>query len=312
MNQINNILVIVDPTASEHPAIDKAAHLAATLGSRVELFACETRQSRAMRYAAHLARGGNVDFIVHVRAVLDGLAKPLRDRGIDVCVEAATGDPLYAQLLDRTQRTSADLVIKDTHHHSLAKRTFITNTDWHLIRGCPAPLLLTKSKPWSKSPVIVAAVDPGHANDKPVVLDHRILDWAQRLRDKVGGSLHALHAYLPLILVAEAASGVPSMVGPMTPELVEEDRVKQLERLTSLAASYGIDATNVHAQLGVAADVIPTFAQEANADIVVMGAISRSGLQRLFVGSTAERVLETLPCDVLVIKPPGFSASLSL
>jgi universal stress protein E len=310
MSQIDNVLVIVDPTANEHPAVEKAGQIAAQFGARVELFACETKQSRAIRYSAHLAKGGAVDFVTHVRAVLDAIAKPLRDRGIDACVEIAAGDPLYAQLLDRTQRTSADLVIKDTHHHSLAKRTFITNTDWHLIRGCPAPLLLTKSKPWSQAPVIVAAVDPGHVNDKPVVLDHRILEWAQLFRDKTGGSLHALHAYLPLILVAEAASGVPAMVGPMTPELVEEDRVRQLKRLASLAAPYGIDATNVHARLGVATDVIPTFAQEANADIVVMGAISRSGLQRLFVGNTAERVLETLPCDVLVIKPSDFSAAL--
>ena len=41
---------------------------------------------------------------------------------------------------------------------------------------------------------------------------------------------------------------------------------------------------------------------------VVMGAISRSGLRRLFIGSTAERVLDLLRCDVLVIKPRGFKA----
>jgi universal stress protein E len=36
-----------------------------------------------------------------------------------------------------------------------------------------------------------------------------------------------------------------------------------------------------------------------------MGAVSRSGLQRVFSGSTAERVLDALSCDVLVIKPRG-------
>jgi universal stress protein E len=43
---------------------------------------------------------------------------------------------------------------------------------------------------------------------------------------------------------------------------------------------------------------------------MIMGAISRSGLQRAFIGSTAERVLDRLPCDALIVKPPGFSASL--
>jgi len=34
-----------------------------------------------------------------------------------------------------------------------------------------------------------------------------------------------------------------------------------------------------------------------------MGAISRSGLKRLLIGNTAERVLEHLPCDLLIVKP---------
>jgi hypothetical protein len=38
-----------------------------------------------------------------------------------------------------------------------------------------------------------------------------------------------------------------------------------------------------------------------------MGAVSRSGLKRVFIGNTAERALNELPCDVLVVKPPGFA-----
>ncbi len=52
------------------------------------------------------------------------------------------------------------------------------------------------------------------------------------------------------------------------------------------------------------------MAAECHADIVVMGAIARSALKRVFIGSTAERVLETLPCDVLVVKPPDFAKNL--
>ena len=34
-----------------------------------------------------------------------------------------------------------------------------------------------------------------------------------------------------------------------------------------------------------------------------MGAVSRAGLKRIFIGSTAEHVLDSLHCDVLVVKP---------
>ena len=310
MNTISNILVIVDPTATTHPAVEKAAILATRCNARLELFSCETKESRAMRYSGHLAKGGPIDFVTHVRAVLDDIAKPLRARDIDVCVEVTTGDPLHVQLIERTRRTSADLVVKDTHHHTLAKRTFVTNTDWHLIRGCPVPLLLTKQKPWSPAPVIAAAIDPGHVNDKPVVLDNRILDWAEALRAKLHGNLTVVHAYLPVALTAEIATGMPVMMSALTPQMMEDERVDVLQRVRALTAPYGIDADRVNVQLGVASDVIPRFAEESATDVVVMGAISRSGLERIFIGSTAERVLETLPCDVLVVKPPDFSATL--
>ena len=37
-----------------------------------------------------------------------------------------------------------------------------------------------------------------------------------------------------------------------------------------------------------------------------MGAVSRNRWKRLFIGATAERTLEYLPCDLLIIKPDWF------
>jgi universal stress protein E len=310
--KIHNILVIVDPTASEQPAVEKAARLAEKFGSRLELYACETKESHAMRYAKHIEAGGHADFITHIRALLERIAKPLRQRGIDTTVETESGDPLHEKLLERMKRTSADLVVKDTHHHSLAKRTFVTNTDWHLIRGCPAPLLLTKTEPWPAAPTLAAAIDPGHVNDKPAVLDRRILEWSHSMAEQVGGALQVVHAYLPMILVADAAGGMAAMMTPLTPEIMEDERKRKVSEAQAVLAPYGIDARNLKVQLGVASDVLPRFAQEVGADVMVMGAISRSGLKRIFIGSTAERVLEHLPCDALIIKPPDFSATLPL
>jgi universal stress protein E len=48
------------------------------------------------------------------------------------------------------------------------------------------------------------------------------------------------------------------------------------------------------------------MANKFNADVVVMGAVARNRLKRIFIGATAERVLEHLPCDLLIIKPDWF------
>ena len=309
MNKINNILVIVDPAAETHPAIEKAARIARSCSARLELFACETKESRSMRHAAHL-RKGEGEFVENVCVVIDRIAEPLRDAGLDVCVDTAIGDPLVVQLLNRVRKTCADLVVKDTHHHSLAKRTFLTNTDWHLIRSCPVPLLLTKDRAWGATPALAAAVDPLHVNDKPQTLDNRILDWATALRDKMSGTLRLVHAYMPLVVAAEAVAGMPPMVSALSPQMLEEERQRSLQSIASLAAPYGINLADIAAQLGVASEVLPRFAEDSGIDIMLMGAISRSGLKRVFIGSTAERVLEQLPCDALVIKPLDFASEL--
>jgi len=51
---------------------------------------------------------------------------------------------------------------------------------------------------------------------------------------------------------------------------------------------------------------LPDIVEEFEASVVVLGAISRSRLDQVFIGNTAERVLDELTCDVIVVKPDGF------
>ncbi len=323
--RVANILVIIDPTASEHPVLDKALRLAQACDARLELLACETRESRSLRHAAYLAdaaagavAGGSAGaaergFIVNLRRLLEELAQPARRLGIDVTLDTASGDPLHRLLLERIKRGSADLVMKDTHHHALLQRTFMTHTDWHLIRGCPVPLLLVKSTPWpqpaSGAPVLAAALDPGHPDDRAGVLDHHILDWVQWLAQRLGTTPRVLHAFLPLVLTAETVGSGVGVSNAFAVDATRQALAARRRELEEFIAQHGLAADAAHLRLGVASQVLPALARELQIDVLTVGAISRSGLRRLFIGSTAERVLEHLPCDVLVMKSPDFTAS---
>jgi universal stress protein E len=310
MNPLRNILVIVDPTAESHPAVEKAALLAQKLDARLELYICDTKAARDVRIAAHARNNPQQPLVVDLKSILEELARPLREQGLDVTTEVECADPLHAALIDRARRTTADLIVKDTHHHSLAQRTFITNTDWHLIRACPVSLLLTKPNRWAAVPRVFAAVDPGHANDKPAVLDNRIMDCAALLAKRLGGELHLLHVYLPAAIVAAAASGGPAVPFTVSAQELAREEEQQRKRLQALVTEYRVADENVHLKVGGPAEVLPRMAGALRADIMTMGAISRTGLQRVFVGSTAEDVLEHLPCDALIIKPPDFASML--
>jgi universal stress protein E len=310
VNPIRNILVIVDPTADVHPAVDKAALLAEKFDARLELFVCDTKAARDVRMAQHARNHAERPLVVDLKSILEQLARPLRAQGIDVATEVECADPLHPGLIDRARRTCADLIVKDTHHHSLARRTFMTNTDWQLIRGCPVALLLTKPNRWLDAPRVFAAVDPGHANDKPVVLDNRILDCAALLAKGLGGELHLIHVYLPAALIAAAASGGPPAPIPISAQESAREEEQQRQLLQGFITQYRIAHENVHLKVGGPAEVLPRMAGALRADIMTMGAVSRSGLQRVFIGSTAEDVLEHLPCDALIVKPPDFASAL--
>jgi nucleotide-binding universal stress UspA family protein len=51
-------------------------------------------------------------------------------------------------------------------------------------------------------------------------------------------------------------------------------------------------------------EAIAEVARDTGSAIVVMGAISRSGMKRVFIGNTAELILDAIGCDVLVVKTP--------
>ena len=293
MDKIAAILAIIDPTALDQPAVAKAAILAAGLGARVELLACETEQSRAQRVAPPL----------------EELALPLRARGVEVATHEICGDPLHEKLLEWIAGADVDLVVKDTHHHSLASRLAITNTDRHLIRACKVPLLLAKREPWASSPVLVAAVDPGHAQDRTAALDRRILDYGACLASRLDGTLHVAHAYFPASIATGAAGGMPPIVD-VSVEGLRAENARRSGEIAAFSGKYGVSGDRLHVDAAVAAEYLPRIARECRADLVVMGAISRSGLKRMFIGSTAERVLESLPCDALIVKPKDFAAAL--
>src|SRR5688500_15349494 len=115
------------------------------------------------------------------RKQLEILAAPLLAQGLDVHTDARRDYPLHEGIIKKAVEWGADLVVKDTHHHSGLQRSIFSNTDWNLIRHCPTQLLLVKPRAIGHIPYIVAAVDPLHPRDKEASLDDRILTSAKEL-----------------------------------------------------------------------------------------------------------------------------------
>jgi nucleotide-binding universal stress UspA family protein len=85
------------------------------------------------------------------------------------------------------------------------------------------------------------------------------------------------------------------------------EHVKRVRRKLRIEARrFGVIDRRLHLVEGSPAQMLPLVARRVRARVVVMGAVSRSAFKRLFIGATAESVLDELTCDICVVKPPGF------
>jgi universal stress protein E len=307
MGRLDRILAVVDPTSDVQPALDKARLLARRSGATLELFICDYDPSLSGRPFFDSARLRELreEFLTERIEYLEELADDIRAGGLPVETHVHWGNPVYRGIIERVRQTSPDLLVKDTHHHSALRRTLFTNTDWNLIRACPAPLLLAQPTDWPARPRILAALDPEHAGDPAAALDRAILEDAGLLAQWLEAEIHVVHAYFPAALLAAVTGDgpLPLSAGVGAVDVVERERERIGAVLARVTDAFAVPPGRVHLEQGAAVDVLPRVARSLAADVLVMGAVSRSRLQELFVGSTAELVLDRLPCDVLVAKP---------
>jgi len=72
-----------------------------------------------------------------------------------------------------------------------------------------------------------------------------------------------------------------------------------------LTAHYVLDQAQAHLPEGFTKEVVRHFVREHNIGVLRMGTIARGHLDNLLIDHTAQRVLQRLECDPLVIKRDG-------
>jgi universal stress protein E len=308
MRTVRRILVAVkEPSARPLPALAKAAQLARACGAKLELF--HAMATPLYMDPNGLADGSLRDVQRNLRASelrrLENMAARLRKDGIRVTTAVEWDFPVYEAIVREARRFRADLIVANCHGGRRIAPWLLRLTDWELLRHSPVAVLLIKNPRRYRHPVLLAAVDPTHAFSKPTKLDDEVLSAASALKQPLRGTLHAVHAYLPL--PAEAVST----------EVVNPRVLAELEASTAARARAGFERALRKAHLPRSRqhlvgrhpiDAIESVARQIRSAIVVMGAVSRSGLKGVFIGNTAERVLDSLSCDVLVVKPQGLAS----
>lgn len=119
-------------------------------------------------------------------------------------------------------------------------------------------------------------------------------------------SSYSNQAYFHAITLAESHEASLTILFVFNPARQEEGEGKaywreQLEQIRPI--NPHIPVRHVFLE-GDPAEEIIQYAAKAGMDLIVMGTHGRTGMERLLVGSVAEKVMREANCSVLVVKLP--------
>jgi len=308
MKKLRHILVAIkNPHSRSQPALGKAAQLAQGCGARLTLFHA---LATPLYLDAYNLEGQSLQqteqqWRARALAQLEKLAAPLRTAGMSVAVAVDWDFPPYEAVIRHAHRSAADLIVAERHASRHLLPALLRFNDWELLRRSPVPVLLIKRGGSWHRPAVLAAIDPMHSYAKPARLDAAIMNAGDLLATALSGKLHVAHAWW-----GAPFSGLRMTTAAPAMAVMMEERARRatLAAFKREVGKAGLKSARRHFVDGHPVDVLPRLARQQHAGVVVMGAISRSGLKRLVLGNVAEQVLDALPCDVLVVKPASFKA----
>lgn len=247
--------------------------------------------SVAPAYEGDLGLVGISDIQQQLRQPCDAALARVADlfaaAGRTVRTICALGEP-YVRLVELADDEGCDLIVIGAKGMSALKQALLGSVARRVIGLSRQDVLVVPENARNSWQKILLATDLSTASK---AAENRALEVAA-----------AQNSTLTILSILELPSCLFGEAGALGCSL-PPDKSRTLAELQGVAAGMGIRA-EVLTGAGEAPQIICETAAQKGAGIIVLGSHGRSGLKRLLLGSTAEKVIGLAPCPVLVVKPP--------
>jgi nucleotide-binding universal stress UspA family protein len=129
------------------------------------------------------------------------------------------------------------------------------------------------------------------------------LSYAAAFARSAGASIICVHVIEPVVPTVGYTGMAEPMPMPDISDQLEDSAERELPKIATCEECSGLEVEEVITH-GDAASEIVRVARERGVDLIVISSHGRTGLGRIFFGSTAEAVVRHAPCPVLVVKQP--------
>ncbi len=303
--QINNIVVGYDGFENANPLPELALALAKEHNAHIHVVNVVERLPKRRWFSSDVsAEELHAEVLDERRQQLEAALADYAKAGLSVHAVIRDGSP-HVELVRHVLDVDGDLLAITDEPIGEGARGFKTVT-MKLLRSCPCPVLTQRAAKHSGYRMVMAAIDLTAESDTGTSPNDQILEAAKLLAKREGAKLLLFNAWavwgekLMRSRGGDSTSDVQELLHKARDEaelalnaLVERHRLAELDHDILLGK-------------GEARNLLPEAIDHYKVDLLVMGTLSRAGLPGLLIGNTAERILNSLPCSVLTIKPDDF------
>ncbi len=287
------LLIIADRIDERQVAISRGLELAGKLGlgAQVVGFAYENLNELSTETSLDKAALKKKLLAKRKAEVEAEVAKHKGD--VRTAVSVVWQKSIHLWIDEQCARKEYTAVVKTGHR---TETFYYTSTDWHLLRECPAPVLIAAEKKWRATKPIVAAVDLSDDSRAHRQLNDLVVSTAKRLAETLDCKLYVVNAlHIPAVLTEL----------DLVDEYTHGKKLKEaLEpKVAKFAKAHNIPRSSIKLKQGPVDKVITSESARLKAQLLVMGTVGRRGVRGRLLGNTAEKVLSKLRTDVLAIKP---------
>lgn len=205
----------------------------------------------------------------------------------------------WHEITELARTDEFDLIVIGTHGHTALKHLWLGSTAENVVRHAPCPVLTVRDQP---VPIFMPGVNPIRAHRILVPTDFselslKAVEAAVVLAKRFNAEVELVHVLEPPPFPEFGYAHIPIKEGGLR-HAAEAKFEKLRERIPALKEL--VKYTPV--RTGNAPYEIVQTARQLNADLIVIGTHGRTGLKRLALGSTAEKVVRHAHCPVLVLR----------
>ena len=199
---------------------------------------------------------------------------------------------VHVTVAKEAEQRGAGLVVTAASHHSVLGSLVHRADDWHLLRDVPCPILMLPETLLTPDKVVVA-LDSLEQDSEHQQLAERVLDSASAFARAFAVPLTAITVMPdPALIYANLVSV------PFDTDFQERAKKAARESLEGLIARTGIKVDHIKIESG---RVEESVSEAAKGGVLVIGSAANKGLKGFLLGNTAERILQHMQTEMLVV-----------